>query len=139
MSEISVLLEKMREQRRRTQDRVQQVTEDQMLAKAHYGDREVNARFFFYRLITHQVEHTVHLTKTLQTLGIVQGEAESILKKLQAASGELEGMLIGLSDEDLDKIPMEGDWSVREVLEHIIEGEESYSSQIEDSTNSSTG
>ena len=134
MSEISILLEKMREQRRRTQDRVQSVTEDQMVAKAHYGDREVNARFFFYRLITHQVEHTVHLTKTLQTLGIVQGEAELILKKLQAASGELEGMLIGLSDEDLDKIPIEGDWSVRQVLEHILEGEESYSRQIEDST-----
>ncbi|MDP7578049.1 MAG: DinB family protein [SAR202 cluster bacterium] len=138
MSEISVLLEKMSEQRRKTQDRVREVTEEQMLAKAHYGDREVNARFFFYRLVTHQVEHTVHLTKTLQALNIAQSEAELILKNLQAASGELEGILVGLSDEDLDKIPREGDWSVRKVLEHILEGEESYGRQIEEATNGIT-
>lgn len=139
MSEIANLLEKMRAQRRKTQARVQAVTEDQMLAKAHYGDREVNARFFFYRLVTHQVEHTVHLTKTLQTLGIAQGEAELILRNLQAASGELEGILIGLSDEDLDKIPREGDWPVRRVLEHILEAEESYGRQIEEATNGTPG
>jgi hypothetical protein len=133
MSEISVLLEKMSEQRRKTQDRVREVTEEQMLAKAHYGDREVNAR-----LVTHQVEHTVHLTKTLQALNIAQSEAELILKNLQAASGELEGILVGLSDEDLDKIPREGDWSVRKVLEHILEGEESYGRQIEEATNGIT-
>ena len=37
--------------------------------------------------------------------GIVQGEAEMILKQLQATRGELEGMLIGLEDSDLDRSP----------------------------------
>ena len=130
MPGIARLLEQMREQRRKTQIRVRNVTEDQMLAKTHYGQREVDARFMFYRLIAHQVEHTVHLAKTLQALGIMQGEAEMILKNLQAASGELEGMLIGLSDEDLDKVPGDGDWPVRRVVEHILEAEETYGSRI---------
>ena len=139
MSGVADLLEQMREQRRKTQTRLRDVTEDQMLEKTHYGKREVNARFMFYRLIAHQVEHTVHLTKTLRALGIEQGEAEMILKNLQAASGELEGMLIGLSDEDLDRDPGEGDWPVRRVIEHILEAEETYASRIQEAIGDSSG
>ena len=130
MSGIAELLEQIREQRRTTHIRLSKVTEDQMLAKTQYGEREVEARFMFYRLIAHQVEHTVHLAKTLHALGIVQGEAEMILKNLQAASGELEGMLIGLNEDDLDRVPSEEDWPVRRVVEHILEAEESYGRRI---------
>jgi len=48
-------------------------------------------RFMFYRLIAHQIERMVHLTKTLRSLGSVQVEAEMIL----------EDLLIGLNDDDL--------------------------------------
>ena len=139
MSGVAELLEQMREQRRKTQARVRDVTEDQMLEKTHYGQREVDARFMFYRLIAHQVEHTVHLAKTLHALGIAQGEAEMILKNLQAASGDLEGMLIGLSDEDLDKVPGEGDWPARRVIEHILEAEETYGKRIEEAAAGTSG
>ncbi len=139
MSDVAELLEQMREQRRETQTLLRNVTEDQMLAKTHYGQREVDARFMFYRLIAHQVEHTVHLAKTLQALGITQGEAEMILKNLQAASGELEGLLIGLSDEDLDRVPREGDWPVRRVVEHILEAEEAYGRRIEEAIADTSG
>ena len=103
-----------------------------MLAPAKYGDRDVNVRFMFYRLITHQIEHTIHLTKTLNALGITQGEAGLILKSLQVASGELEGLMVGLTDEDLDRSPGEGDWTLREVLEHILSAEKSYSNRIDE-------
>ena len=139
MSGVAELVEQMREQRRKTQARLRQVTEDQMLAKTHYGQREVDARFMFYRLIAHQVEHMVHLAKTLQALGITQGEAEMILKNLQATSGELEGMLIGLGDEDLDKVPREGDWPVRRVVEHTLETEETYGRRIEEAIADTSG
>jgi hypothetical protein len=125
------MLERMREQRSRTNERLTEVTEEQMLATTTYGERDVNARFFFYRLVAHEVEHTVHLAKTLQALGIAQTEAGLILKNLQTARGELEGMLVGLTDEDLDRVPAEGDWPIRRVLEHILEAEESYGQRIE--------
>lgn len=132
MSEILDMLEKMREQRGRTQGRIQAVTEEDMLAPTTYGDREVNVRFMFYRLIAHEVEHTVQLAKTMHALGIAQGEAGLILKKLQAARGELEGMLVGMESEDLDRTPVEGEWSLRQVLDHILSTEEFYSKRIED-------
>ena len=131
MSGVSEMLEQMREQRSRINERLQSVSEEQMLAPTTYGQREVSVRFMFYRLIAHEVEHTVHLIKTLGALGIAQGESGLILKSLQAARGELEGMLIGLSDEDLDRAPGPEDWPVRRVLEHIMETEESYSRRIE--------
>ena len=139
MSGVAALLEQMQEQRRKTQAQLRGITEEQMLAKTHYGEREVSARFMFYRLIAHQVEHTVHLTKALRALDIVQGEAEMILKNLQAASGELEGLLIGLNDDDLDKVPGEGDWPVRRVIEHILEAEETYGNRIEEAVADTSG
>jgi hypothetical protein len=132
MSGVKEMLETMRERRARTLEQVVSVAEEQMHASAKYGDRDVNVRFMFYRLITHQIEHTIHLTKTLNALGITQGEAGLILKSLQVASGELEGLMVGLTDEDLDRSPGEGDWTLREVLEHILSAEKSYSSQIDE-------
>ena len=139
MSGVAELVEQMRKQRRKTHSQLRDVTEDQMLEKTEFGQREVNARFMFYRLIAHQVEHTVHLAKTLHALGIQQGEAEMILKNLQAASGELEGMLIGLSDEDLDRVPGDGDWPVRSVIEHIVKGEERYGKRIREAIGDASG
>jgi hypothetical protein len=122
----------MREQRRRTHERLEAVTEEQMVTPTTWGGRTATARFGFYRLIAHEVEHTVHLAKTMQALGIAQSEARLILKNLQAARGELEGMLVGLTPEDLDRVPAEGEWSVREVVEHILKTEESYSRKIKE-------
>ena len=132
MTGIAQILEQMREQRNRTHQRLEDVAEEQMLAETTYGQRSVTVRFMFYRLIAHEVEHTVHLVKTLRALGKGQSEAGLILKNLQTARGELEGMLVGLTSEDLDTVPAEGEWSVRKVLEHVLETEESYSRKIED-------
>ena len=138
MSTTAEILERMRDQRKRTHERLQQVVDDQMLADTKYGDRAVNVRFLFYRLIAHEIEHTVHLAKTLRALDIAQSEAGLILKSLQAARGELEGMLVGLTSEDLDRVPADGEWSVRKVIEHILDAEESYSRNIEDALNESS-
>lgn len=132
MSGAKEMLETMRERRAKTLEQVLSVPEEQMLAPAKYGDRDVNVRFMFYRLVTHQIEHTIHLTKTLNALGITQGEAGLILKSLQVASGELEGLIVGLTDEDLDRSPGEDDWTLREVLEHILSAEKSYSNRIDE-------
>ena len=132
MSGVKEMLGTMRERRAKTLEQVLSVPEERMLAPAKYGDRDVDVRFMFYRLVTHQIEHTIHLTKTLNALGITQGEAGLILKSLQVASGELEGLMVGLTDEDLDRSPGEDDWTLREVLEHILSAEKSYSNRIDE-------
>ena len=132
MTKVTEVLEQMRASRQRILEQLKGVAEEQMLAEAEWSQRQVTVRFMFYRLITHEVEHTVHLLKTLDSLGIAQSEAELILRRLQATRGELEGLLMGLSDEELDRVPTEGEWSVRQVLEHITDTEERYSKRILD-------
>ena len=132
MAKLSEMLERMRTTRSQVQGHLAGITDEQMLAPATWGQREVNVRFFLYRLIAHEVEHTVHLVKVLHALGRAQSEAQLILGRLQTARGELEGLLVGLSDEELDRVPVEGEeWSPRQVLEHIVEGEESYARRVE--------
>ncbi len=87
-------------------------------------------RAMFYLLISHEAEHTVQLVKTLSALEVHQSEAQLILHSLQRSRGELEGLLLGLSDEDMERAPAEGEWPPRKVLEHIIADEEFFGKRI---------
>ena len=40
--------------------------------------------------------------------------------------------MVGMSDEDLDREPAEGEWSARQVIDHILQVEEVYSRRIEE-------
>ena len=106
------------------------VPEEQMGEVAAWGQRQLPLRSMFYQLINHEIEHTVHAAKTLRDLGLAQTEAEQIMGRLEEARGRLEGLLVGLSDEDFDRAP-EGEWSMRQVLEHIMETEDSYGGRLE--------
>ena len=128
---VAEMLEELRTSRARVQEQLAQASESQMTLPVPMRQGSANVRFMFYRLIAHEAEHTVHLIKTLNALGIAKGEAQLILRDLQASRGKLEGLLIGLSDEDMDREPAEGDRSPRHVLEHIIQTEETYASRIQ--------
>jgi uncharacterized damage-inducible protein DinB len=122
----------MRAQRARTLERLAGLGEEKMLLPAQYGQRQVNVRFLMYRFMTHETEHTLQLLKTLRALGVDQSEAQLILGRLEAVHGELEALLVGLRDQDVDRTPAQGEWSPRQVLEHIIEGEEGYAKRVQE-------
>ena len=96
--------------------RLMSTPEEQMGEVATWGQRQMPIRSMFYQLVNHETEHTVHAAKTL--------------RDLEEARGRLEGLLVGLSDEDFDSAP-EGEWSMRQVLEHIMETEDSYGGRLE--------
>ena len=131
MSSVAEILKRMREKHDDLNARLGAVPESRMGDRGAWGQRQKPIRIMFYQLVNHEIEHTVHAVKTLRDLGIVPTEAQLILGRLQEARGRLEGMLAGLSDEDLDRVP-DGEWSLRQVLEHIMEAEASYSRRIED-------
>jgi uncharacterized damage-inducible protein DinB len=47
-------------------------------------------------------------------------QAERILAQYHHAYRDLTGALAGLQDEDLDRAPAEGEWPVRDVVEHMV-------------------
>jgi hypothetical protein len=56
-------------------------------------------------------------------------ESRRILALAQRAFGDLRGMLAGLPADLLDRAPRDGEWSIREVLAHVIAIEQRYALQ----------
>jgi hypothetical protein len=56
-------------------------------------------------------------------------ESRRILALAQRAFGNLRGQLVGLPDDLLDKAPAPGEWSVRDVLAHLVNVEQRYAIQ----------
>ncbi len=129
MSSKEEFLANMRAKHEELVKSLMSVPESQMGEVAAWGQRQMPLRSMFYQLINHEIEHTVHAVKTLRDLGIAQSEAQAILGRLEEARGRLEGVLLGISDEDFDRAP-EGEWSMRQVLEHIMETEDSYGGRL---------
>jgi hypothetical protein len=113
------------------------VTEDQMEIIAKWDQQEMPVRNVFYRLVTHELDHTVHMVKTLKRLDVSINEAEMIITTLQEARGKLEGLLVSISDENFDKAP-DGEWSPRQVLQHIVDVEENYTRRIDQAIRTSS-
>src|SRR5438093_1512344 len=55
--------------------------------------------------------------------GPPQSQTERILGQYHLAYRDLAGVLAGLRDDDLDRVPAVGEWLVREVLEHMLGAE----------------
>jgi DinB superfamily len=58
-------------------------------------------------------------------------EAARILGLAQQAFGDLCGLLAGLADDVLDASPEPGEWSLRQVLAHVLLVERRYAAQVE--------
>ena len=130
MATRAEILSRLRDSMDLVNRQLERVTEEQMTESVTWHEAQFNVRFMFYRILAHEVEHTVHLIKTLGALGVAQSEAQVILSKIQASQGELEGLVVGLSDEDLDRSPGEGEWSPRQVLEHVIDVQGRYTQRV---------
>ena len=66
-----------------------------------------------------------HLAVTLSPLHASRTPtpAQRILSQYHAAYLDLQAAVLGLSDEDAEKIPSEGEWQVRKVYAHILGAE----------------
>jgi len=55
-----------------------------------------------------------------------------MLARAQEAYGEFLGAVVGLADEDLDTAPAEGEWTIRQILQHLRETEAWYLARVEE-------
>ena len=78
------------------------------------------------RFAEHLEEHTTQLEGAREDAGALQTMPQRMLARAQEAYGGFLGAMVGLRDEDLDKIPEPGEWSPRQVLEHLISVHERY-------------
>jgi len=64
-----------------------------------------------------------HLAVELSALHPKPTSAQHILSQYHAVYMDLQAAICGLSEEDADKIPAEGEWQVRRVYAHILSAE----------------
>jgi hypothetical protein len=79
-----------------------------------FRDKRMDVRYALYRTIEEAQEALVRAATQPHP------ESRRILALAQRAFGDLRGLLIGLPTGLLDTAPRDGEWSVREVLRHVI-------------------
>lgn len=91
----------------------------------HFRDKPTDIRYLLYR--------TIEEAQGALVSAAAQPHPESrrILSLAQRAFGDLRGLLIGLPGDLLDRAPSGGEWSVREILRHIIVIEGRYAAQTQ--------
>lgn len=77
---------------------------------------EEGIRFAFFVTL----QELRHLAVTLSTLRARPTPAQHILGQYHAAYMDLQAAVLGLSPEDADRDPAEGEWSVRRAYAHIL-------------------
>ena len=79
MGTVKELLEQLTESRLKLHKKISHVTDDSMTLPIPNRDN-FQIRTVFYRLVAHEIEHTIHLSKTLAALNIRLTEAKQILQ-----------------------------------------------------------
>jgi hypothetical protein len=86
-------------------------------------DTTMDVRYALYRTIEESQEALVRAAARSHP------ESRRILSLAQRAFGDLRGLLIGLPVDLLDEAPRAGEWSIREILRHIVVTEARYAVQ----------
>ena len=94
-----------------------------------------SAKFYTVRrmlllLTTHVEEHTTQLDAAREAIGAGPTMPQRILGRTEEAAGEFLAAMMGLDDAQLNVTPEPGEWSAREVIEHVISVQEGVLKQI---------
>ena len=100
--------------------------ETEELRYATDSPRWNSVRRVMLRFGDHLREHTTQLVAAREAIGATQTMPQRMLARSMEAVGALHGALVGLDDSDLDESPEPGEWSPRQVLEHMIEVQAMY-------------
>jgi|GEM_PF-1544297 len=140
MSEIRSILSQLRATRRKHERDLIGITEAQMNLPTSFtwetmmtgGDGKTTGaavRDIFLRRPDHLEEHLIQIEGLLRNdLGVNRTASHLIWARNMVTRGDLHAALAGLSDDDLDDrtgLP-DGEWSLRQILEHLIVVERYY-------------
>lgn len=83
-------------------------------------DERVDVRYGLYRLFEILEETTVTALRAVTLLGGRQAEAGQILSQATQARWDLHGLLLPLTDDDLDRPSGGEEWTLRQTLGHVV-------------------
>ncbi|NLS79487.1 MAG: DinB family protein [Chloroflexi bacterium] len=130
-SEITKLLAEIAAARAQTIARLTELSQEELRFKTDNW-RWNTARRVVLRFGDHLREHTTQLVAAREDIGAAHTMPQRMLARAQEAYGEFLGAVVGLADEDLDTAPAEGEWTIRQILQHLRETEAWYLARVEE-------
>ena len=100
--------------------------EESEFPKATDMQRWTEIRRVLLRFGDHIQEHATQIEGTRAALDRGPTMAQRMLAQAELAWGRLLATTVGLDDEAFAATPPDGGWSVQDVLEHLLEGEQGY-------------
>lgn len=94
-------------------------------------ERWTDVRRVLLRFGEHMREHANQIEHTRDLIGATPTMPQRMLQEAERAYGQLLASLLDLSDDQLNQVPLDGGWSIRQVLEHALHGEKNYRAVIE--------
>ncbi len=91
-----------------------------------WGEYSEGVRFAFFVTYQELRELAVQTAAQRAINGPTITAAQRILAQHHAAYRDLRGILVGVGEDELDLVPAETEWPLRDVLEHIIEAEQGF-------------
>jgi hypothetical protein len=89
---VTEILARLAEARAETNRALGDIAPDRMTRPTIWGHFEVDVRYRLHRIGAHVIEHTVQCEKTLAVLGQRETEGRSIVRRVAALLGEIEGL-----------------------------------------------
>jgi hypothetical protein len=111
-----------------------QLSEADCRYPAPWGGIQRNVNFLLRAFSLHELDHLQHLNKLLAARGRHFSEPQILLSKAEALRGELVALLLSLSDEEFDAPGASpDDWTVRQLVEHLMQIDSNYARTIRES------
>ncbi len=127
---VTALLGELRREREATLDAFTDITrEDLRFATGH--ERWSSARRVMLQLNNHLREHALQVRLVRKGLQRLPSEPQDMLALGEQAWGDVLAACVGLTDDDVDRVPAPGQWSVRQVFDHMIRSVIGYRKIIE--------
>jgi hypothetical protein len=91
-----------------------------------WGGGELDVRYGFYRQYEAFEEVRASVRRRFSGMRIQDTAARPIVAAASAARWDLHGVLAGVTDDDLDRDPGNNQWTIRQTLGHIVNGQRAY-------------
>ena len=130
-SKAAVAVEQLRRERIETMLALMPIPDDQCRRRVEWWGRNQTINQRLRAFTSHTLDHYQHLLRLLQARGRMLSEAELLLIDAHESLAQFEALVLALDDDAFEAAgPAEGDWSARQVLEHVIENERLYRENI---------
>ncbi len=124
-TELTTLLAEIRQAREETLTTLADVTEADFNIPTPLN-RWDSLRRVLLRFGEHLREHASQLEGIRAAIGKSPTPPQRMLAEAELAWGKLLATTVNLTDSDLDTVPADGGWTVREALQHMAAVEQSY-------------